>query len=137
MILAPVNGMRKQFTKTILACLATFIAACCLQISVPCIHAQSPNTGAVSGNVTDPSGAAVADATIKLTNAATGDVRTVHSQSNGLYVAPLLLPGVYTVEATKQGFKTLVLTGIHVYVTETAALNVRARKSEKSLRPSP
>lgn len=130
MILAPVNGMRKQFTKIILACLATFIAACCLQISVPCIHAQSPNTGAVSGNVTDPSGAAVADATIKITNAATGDIRTVHSQSNGLYVAPLLLPGVYTVEATRQGFKTLVLTGIHVYVTETAALNIALQIGE-------
>jgi hypothetical protein len=101
-------------------------------ITVPAAWAQSASTGAVSGTVIDPSGSAVAAVTITLTNEATSESRAVSSQPNGTYFAPLLLPGIYHLEASKAGFKTLVLTGIHVFVTETETVNVQLQLGEVS-----
>jgi hypothetical protein len=75
--------------------------------------------------VTDPSGSVVLDAQITVTNEATGATIVVKSQSGGVYTAPLLLPGTYTVEVTKQGFKRWSATSIRVDVTETAGLNIK------------
>src|SRR5215470_4440424 len=87
--------------------------------------AQTAGTGALTGTVTDSNGAVVSDVQIKVTSDATGEVRTVESHSNGGYVVPLLLPGTYTVEFVKTGFKTAVKTGLEIIVTETARLDVQ------------
>ena len=87
--------------------------------------AQTAGTGALAGTVTDPTGAVMPQVQIAVKSEATGEVRTVMSQQNGDYVVPLMLPGRYTVEASKTGFKVSVLTGIQVNVTETATLNIR------------
>ena len=101
-------------------------------VAVPAAWAQSASSGAVAGIVTDPSGGGVPDAAIKLTARATGEVRTVYSQSSGTYLAPLLLPGIYRLEASKTGFKTLVVPSIHVFVTETETVNIRLELGEVS-----
>jgi len=59
----------------------------------------------ILGTVTDPSGAAVANATITITNTETGVVRTLPSNGDGQYVAPDLVIGRYNVRATAAGFK--------------------------------
>src|SRR5579863_8154427 len=59
----------------------------------------------VVGTVTDPSGAAVANATITITNAETGVARTLPSSGDGQYVAPDLAIGHYSVHVTAAGFK--------------------------------
>src|SRR5262245_39424224 len=87
------------------------------------LHAQTAGTGALAGTVADQSGAAIADAKIVVTNQATGESRTLTSQANGSYVVPLLPPGAYRVEVSKTGFKTEVVPGITVNVTETARLD--------------
>src|SRR5437763_8820402 len=86
--------------------------------------AQTAGTGALSGTVTDQSGAGVPDAKITVANEATGEVRSVMSQSNGSFVVPLLPPGAYRVEFTKTGFKVAVRTGLTINVTETMRLDV-------------
>src|SRR5262249_10771909 len=70
--------------------------------------AQTASTGALSGTVSDSSGAVVSDATVNVTNEATGDVRHQTTQKDGTFLASLLLPGTYRVEVTVKGFKTLV-----------------------------
>jgi len=114
------------------ALVSLFLLACSWfsQVAIPGSCAQSANTGAVAGTVTDPSGSSVSGAAIKLTAVTTGDARTVNSQTNGSYLAPLLLPGVYRLEASKSGFKTLVLISIHVFVTETEVVNIRLELGE-------
>lgn len=87
--------------------------------------AQTAGTGAISGTVLDPGGALVADAKIVVTSHATGESRTVISNSHGVYVVPALLPGLYTVEISKDGFKTLRYQDVNVIVTETTAVNPR------------
>ena len=65
------------------------------------LFAQTANTGALSGVVSDPSAAAVAGAEVSITEAATGYKQTVRTNGQGQYRAPLLPPGTYTVEVTK------------------------------------
>jgi len=57
------------------------------------------------GTVTDPSGAAVANAAIKIANTDTGQVRQIATNSEGQYLAPDLQIGHYTVRAEMAGFK--------------------------------
>ncbi len=59
----------------------------------------------IVGTVTDPTGAAVANATISVTNNETGVTRDLPSNSDGQYVAPDLAIGHYTVHASATGFK--------------------------------
>jgi len=86
---------------------------------------QTGSTGALTGTISDPSGAVVAGAQVKATNAATGEERTGVSQENGNYTLPLLLPGSYRVEFSATGFKQAVKPVLQVNVTETARLDVQ------------
>jgi hypothetical protein len=59
----------------------------------------------IVGTVTDPSGAAVANASITITNTDTGVSRDLPTSGDGQYVAPDLQIGHYLVRATASGFK--------------------------------
>jgi hypothetical protein len=106
---------------------ATRSGAAFLVLSLPLLHAlaQTASTGALTGTVTDSNGAVVSEVQIKVTSNATGEARTVASQSSGAYVVPLLLPGTYTVEFVKSGFKTALKSALEIVVTETARLDVQ------------
>src|SRR5260370_28964805 len=77
--------------------------------------AQS-NLGRVMGTVTDTSGAAVAGATVTVTDVARGIARPLTADDAGEYNAPNLVPGTYTVRAEFQGFKTVARRNILVEV---------------------
>jgi len=59
----------------------------------------------IVGTVTDPSGAAVANVAVTVTNADTGAVRTIPTNDSGQYAAVDLQIGHYTVKAEAKGFK--------------------------------
>ncbi len=87
-------------------------------------QAQTASTGALVGTVTDASGAVVPGAQIVATSNATGRAITVISNTHGTYQVPLLQPGNYAVDATKEGFKATDFDHVTVKVTETSTLNV-------------
>jgi Carboxypeptidase regulatory-like domain len=87
--------------------------------------AQNASTGAINGNITDPSGALVAHADVTVANTATGDSRKAQSQTNGEFSIQFLPPGAYNVQVSAAGFRTWKATNVNVVVTETAALRVR------------
>jgi len=87
--------------------------------------AQTGSTGAITGTVTDPAGALVPQAEIKVTNTSSGESRATVSSTNGDYLVALLPPGGYRVEVSKAGFKLSSYPNITVNVTETQTLNVR------------
>ena len=70
--------------------------------------AQTIVTGEISGVVTDPSGAVVANVTVNAKSESYGDTRKVVSNQQGEYRVPLLPPGAYTVSATGAGFQPTV-----------------------------
>jgi hypothetical protein len=89
------------------------------------LFTQTAATGALRGTVTDPSGGVLPGATIKVTNAATGQTQTAVTQTNGAYVVPFLPVAVYRVEASGKGFKTEVFEKVEVNVTETKVVDIR------------
>src|ERR1700730_9543583 len=77
----------------------------------------------LSGTVTDPSGAAVSRAQVLIRNVSTGIERTAVSDSNGLYSAPNLIPGVYNLTIKAPGFSTEQRQGIVLNVGATKVVD--------------
>ena len=61
-------------------------------------------TGTITGTVTDPSGAIVADAKVEVSNAANGQIFAAVSTSTGNYTVPQLPVGAYDLKVTVSGF---------------------------------
>lgn len=80
--------------------------------------------GAISGLVTDPSGAVIPGASITLQNHATGLKQTTATTSGGLYSFVSLAPGSYQITVTEKGFETTVQDHVLVSVDQTTAANV-------------
>ncbi|MGH9675428.1 MAG: carboxypeptidase regulatory-like domain-containing protein, partial [Bryobacteraceae bacterium] len=75
--------------------------------------------GTITGVVRDPSGAVVPGVSLTVTNERTGSKITVQSQSDGVYLAPQMLPGNYTISVSQPGFKRVELTGLKLDVSST------------------
>jgi hypothetical protein len=89
------------------------------------LHAQSRSTTAsLSGTVTDPSGARVPNATVKLTNPENGIARTGTTGSTGDFSFALLVQGTYTLEVRAPGFKTTRQDRIVLTAGDTVAEDV-------------
>ncbi len=98
---------------------------CCLLLVCEVVWAQA--TGQIGGTVHDETGAVIPGADIKVTQTATGAVRTVASGEDGRYVLPTLPLGPYMLEATKPGFTTYVQTGIVLQVDSNLTVDVRLK----------
>src|SRR6201988_2395254 len=79
--------------------------------------------GAITGTVTDPSGAVVSDATVKAVNIATNLEVAARTKANGAFVIPDLPAGTYRVTITKDGFKTETHTKILVSGNRTTTVD--------------
>src|SRR5262245_15208071 len=103
------------------------IAALILAIlgGVTQLRAQSATTGALSGIVTDPSGSAVAGASVILINPATGQTQSQTTGTNGAYAFPTLVPGTYSLKFSAQGFKTMEMLSVVVNVSEAPAVDAK------------
>jgi len=94
---------------------------------------QSRQSGEIRGTVTDQSQAVLPGVTVAITNVSTGVVQTVTTDASGVYDAPYVAPGEYSLTFSKASFKTLVRDGIVLHVqtiTINAALDV-GTSSEK------
>lgn len=110
------------FRKSLPAILITF--AVFVLLLIPRAQAQVSSTGAITGQVVDPSGAAVPSAAVTLKNIATGGTNSGSTNATGLYNFPFLPPGVYTLIVKKTGFKTAVANNLIVRVNATARHDV-------------
>jgi hypothetical protein len=93
-----------------------------LFVSVAGVWAQSTST--LSGVVTDPTGAALPGAQVKVHSIATGKDRVLTTDSSGIYVAPSLQPGDYTVEASAAGFSSFKLEKVTLDVDQKITANL-------------
>ncbi len=74
------------------------------------------DTGELTGTIHDSSGSAVPNATVTVTNDATGVSTVVKTNDSGDYEVPSLHDGVYTISATAKGFATAQAKSITVSV---------------------
>ena len=87
--------------------------------------ATAQSTSSLNGRVSDPSGAAVPDAKITLTEAATGLQRTTASNGSGLYQFVDVPPDTYRLEATAKGFASFVASNVTLVVNTPSTLNIQ------------
>jgi len=86
--------------------------------------------GTVLGTVTDPSGAVVAGATVKVRNVGTGLERTTTTSADGSYAVPELPIGTYSVTVAQAGFQTFVVTGVAVDVATERRVDAALKTGE-------
>lgn len=86
--------------------------------------AQVAGTAALTGAVTDPSGAAVIGAEVTVTNLANGAKRSAKTDDTGKYLMAQLPPGDYRVEFSATSFKTAVRASIPLPIGITSTLDV-------------
>ena len=85
-----------------------------LRIAV--VSAQT-STGQLSVSVTDPSGAVVPGAAVRLIGSETGNtLRSVETNSTGVAAIPLVPPGSYDISVAAPGFKTALQRAVQVSV---------------------
>lgn len=72
----------------------------------PYLFAQSLTQGSIRGTVLDPSGAAIPNANVTLTNDDTGQTSTQTTNATGAYDFALIPPGHYTLSATAPNYQT-------------------------------
>jgi hypothetical protein len=86
----------------------------------------------LSGLVRDSSGAGIPSARISIRNVATHDMREVQSNSDGLYSAVNLSPGIYEVTVVATGFTTLLEKGVSLTVGSERKLDLELKIGEYS-----
>jgi hypothetical protein len=123
------------FTKSLGILVQRVLPILALLICVEAIPTWAQQAGAtLSGFVLDPSGGLVANATVSIKNLATGVIREVQSNSEGLYSTPDLLPGNYEIEAEAKGFSTTVVKDVTLTVGSNRALNIVLQIGKVNLR---
>jgi hypothetical protein len=105
----------------LLLCFAAVLLA--VSLSVPATS-QNLTSGDVAGTISDPSGAAVPNASVDLKNNATGQTLNTKANSTGAYRFSLLTPGSYTVSANASGFQT-TSQPVTVAVGQASTVNVQ------------
>ena len=93
--------------------------------------AQTP-TGSIEGVVVDTSGAVVPGVPVVVIHEPTGVSREVVSDGQGLFRAPLLTVGPYTVKASLAGFQPFQQTGIQLTIGQTASLRIELKPGSVS-----
>ncbi len=101
-----------------LACFASLLFFC----AAGALAAQSP-TASIRGQVTDPSGAAVTEATVLLTTPSGGSMDTV-SNKEGFYEFKDLAPGNYEIKAVAKGFALFDKSGIALAADQSLRFNI-------------
>jgi len=89
----------------------------------PSVCAQT-TAGRILGTVNDQSSAAVAGATVVITDVQRGTARTLVTDQAGAYVAPDLTPGTYKLRVVAKGFKTTERLNIPVEVAKDVTIDI-------------
>lgn len=83
------------------------------------------SSGTFYGQVQDPSGAALSQVQITVKEEATGFIRKTVTDSSGSYRVPDLMPGVYSLTASRSGFRTFVASDLALEVNQRARLDLQ------------
>jgi hypothetical protein len=102
-----------------------------LSLTALSLYAQT-TFGTIVGTVTDPSGAAIANAPVVLTNLGTNDKRTATTNADGLYQFVNLPPAQYSVEVSQTGFSKVVRSPVTVQTESTTTINLALKVGDVS-----
>jgi hypothetical protein len=105
----------------------------CLIWAIPAFGQADVTSATLRGTVTDPTGAAVAGATVNVTNVSKGVTKTTTTGPEGTYRVPLLDPGIYEVKVAAQGFETQIARNLELTVGEATTYDIALRVGAANL----
>jgi len=98
-----------------------------LLMGISSLCAAQTSSGGLTGVVTDSTGAAIAGATVEITSANTGEKRSITTNEKGVYNAPNLEPGNYTVEVKAEGFNVGSAKDVKISVSFTTNVSLELK----------
>src|SRR6266576_2603501 len=101
------------------------LAAFCLLFVVPVSMQAQELRGKIHGRVSDPNGAAVPGAAVKVIDVARNKTTDLKTNDEGLFDAPYLLPGTYQVMVEVSGFKKALQDKVQVAINQTTNLELK------------
>jgi hypothetical protein len=108
--------------------LRRLLGLCCLP-ALLCFAALSAlgqtSQGTIAGTITDPTGAAIADANVAAKNILGSDSRAVKTGRNGEFHIDAVTPSIYAVSVSAQGFSTKELRNIQVIASVITSVNMQ------------
>jgi len=105
--------------------LRLLLCAAVLAAFVGLAEAQDLRTATLVGTITDPSGAAVANAAVTVTNVDTAVVNNSRANETGSYYVPFLNTGNYRLTVEAPGFRKFEQTGLILNAGETPRVDVK------------
>jgi hypothetical protein len=109
--------LRRNLLLRLICLTAATVSACGLLVG-------QTNRGGITGTVFDPTGAAVPNATITLTNLGTGQKSSQKVSTAGAYSFPSIEPVTYSVEAEAQGFKKKLIENIKIDTATVSTVDI-------------
>lgn len=101
-------------------------AASCVVLTIAMATAgYGQGLGSIVGTITDPGGAVIPSATVRVTQAGTGLERTVTANNQGYFVVPSLRPSQYDLIVSFQGFRSYSQKNVTLQADQTLTLNVK------------
>ena len=85
-------------------------------------------TTSITGTVADPSGAVIPNASVTITNTATGAQRTTVADSQGRYTISQVTPGTYRLVAKASGFADAAIANLELLVNQPATVPITFEK---------
>src|SRR5499427_4135154 len=119
-IISACRSTRRVATSLGLFCLFAF-----------CGTAYGQGFGSIVGNVTDPSGAVIANARVTVTERGTGFARATVTDADGHYVLTSLRPAQYDLSVEATGFRTFSQKGLTLLADQALTVNVTAQVGTK------
>ncbi len=109
---------------------ASVFALLYMSLGMPVCFAQV--SGILSGTVTDPTGAVISGADVTARALDTGASRHTSTGAGGHYQISSLPVGLYELEVKKEGFNTIVRSGLQLAVAQEAVVDFRLEVGQSS-----
>lgn len=103
-------------------CLLVFLNLLCIDPQIGLCQVAFASLG---GTISDPQGAGIPQAHVRVLQTATGLIRDVSTSRQGTYAVVSLPPGSYTISIDKQGFAPCRAEGVKLVVGHSATLNAQ------------
>jgi len=122
-----------RFFRSSVAVSLRTLAGCVLALLAASPLFSQGSAGRISGVVTDQSGGVLAGATVTVLDVDRGIPRTLTTDQSGVYVAPSLLPGKYTVRAEFKGFKTVERQNLVLEVNQDIHVDLALQPGDQTV----
>src|SRR5581483_193595 len=107
--------------------LASAVVTAALLLLSAAIGLAQSRSGTIYGQVKDTTGAVIAGAKVNITDQGRGTTRTITTNSEGRYVAPLLSIGTYKVQVESPGFSPAEISDLTLEIQENKEVNFTLR----------